>query len=375
MAGLTVDDLTYRYPGAPAATLEHLSLAIASGEAHALLGGSGAGKTTLLNLLSGLLEPTAGALRLDGRDLAPLSPGARGIAQVFQFPVLYDSLSVLDNLTMPLRARGVGARARRAQADVVARQLGYADLGFGALDRVRPASLSLYQKQLLAVGKALLTPDLSLLLLDEPLTAVEPSLKWRLRQTLKAVQADRGVTMVYVTHDQTEALTFADRVSVMRDGKILQTAAPSALYDAPEHTWVGHFIGSPGLNLIDAELVGDVLVREDWRWPLPAAERCGVPGGWPAGPVQLGFRPEWGRLQLDPQAERAELLRGPIVSRSLQGLDADGEFGLTELALPEPVRVRGPLTGQPGALASLLLSRFVLFRDQQRLANIEDTPC
>lgn len=372
---MTIEDLSFSYPGAPAATLEQLNLQIASGEAHALLGGSGAGKTTLLNLLSGLLKPTAGALSLGGRDLAQLAPGERGVAQVFQFPVLYDSLSVLDNLTMPLRARGVGARERRAQADMVAGQLAFADLGFGALDRVRPASLSLYQKQLLAVGKALLTPDLGLLLLDEPLTAVEPSLKWRLRQTLKAVQAERGVTMVYVTHDQTEALTFADRVSVMRDGNILQSAAPSALYNEPEHTWVGHFIGSPGLNLIDAELVGDVLVREDWRWPLPSAERFGLAGGWPPGPVQLGFRPEWARLQLGPAADDVALLRGAIASRALQGLDADGEFGLTEVRLPEPVRVRGPLTGQLGAQASLALSRFVLFRQQQRVASIEGPSC
>ncbi|MEM1230766.1 MAG: ABC transporter ATP-binding protein [Pseudomonadota bacterium] len=362
MAAITIEALTFSYPGAAEPTLDALSLEIAAGEAHALLGGSGAGKTTLLNLLSGLLQPTGGTLRLGGRSLAGVAPGARRTAQVFQFPVLYDRLSLLDNLTMPLRARGVRRRPRNERGRAIATQLEFEALGMADLERMRPGVLSLYQKQLLAIGRALATPRLELLLLDEPLTAVQPSAKWRLRQTLKAVQAELGMTMVYVTHDQTEALTFADRVSVMRDGVILQSAPPRDLYERPAHTYVGHFIGSPGLNLIDAELVGETLVREDWRCPLPAAlaQRC------TPGPVQLGFRPEWAQVITGAAAERAAdaaLLPAAVAGATVQGRDASGDYGLLALSVPEPVRVQTALSRPLPQRALLHLTQLVLFQD------------
>ena len=209
MAKISLDDLSFSYPGAQTETLSKLNLSIANGEAHALLGASGAGKTTLLNILSGLLVPTGGALRFDDLDVSHQQGRERNVAQVFQFPVLYESLSVADNLAFPLKTRKMQPEAIKQRLDYICSELGLNDLR-----KAKPAGLSLFQKQLVAVGKALVRPDVSMVLLDEPLTAVEPRIKWRLRQTLRRVQADLKVTMIYVTHDQTEALTFADRVSV-----------------------------------------------------------------------------------------------------------------------------------------------------------------
>ena len=227
MARIILSDVGFRYPNATQDTLSGLNLDIANGEAHALLGASGAGKTTLLNVLSGLLTPTSGQLLLDGRDVSQLAGRARNVAQVFQFPVLYPSLTVAENLAFPLRTRGADAAKIRDRVDYLCDELSISELR----DR-KPRALSLFEKQLVAVGKALVLEDVSLVLLDEPLTAVQPKIKWQLRQTLRKVQRDLGVTMIYVTHDQTEALTFADRVSILTDGGILQTGTPAEVYQA-----------------------------------------------------------------------------------------------------------------------------------------------
>ncbi len=290
MAEIRLEGLTFRYPNASEATLSELTLAVPRGEAHALLGSSGAGKSTLLNLLSGLLPAPPGSIFFDDVDVGRLEPWARKVTQVFQFPVLYEAMTVLENLCFPMRELAAGEQQRRAR-DVAER------LGIHGVLTAKPAALTLVQKQLAAIGKALMRPDVSLVLLDEPLTAAEPGHKWRLRQTLRALQADLGATMIYVTHDQTEALTFADRVSVLHEGRILQTGTPEALVDAPDHEHVGYFVGSPGMNLIDGEVrngralirTGDGGVLE--LGALPVAD----------GPCRFGFRPEWAVLSQEPE--------------------------------------------------------------------------
>ncbi|MFT4769874.1 MAG: glycerol transport system ATP-binding protein [Glaciecola sp.] len=354
MARISLENLGFTYPGADAATLSELNLSIADGEAHALLGASGAGKTTLLNILSGLLTPTSGALRFDEQDVSRQSGRLRNVAQVFQFPVLYESLSVAENLAFPLKTR-------KASPSVTAERLDYIcnELDIESLRGLKPAALSLFQKQLVAVGKALIRPDVSMVLLDEPLTAVEPRTKWRLRQTLRRVQADLKVTMIYVTHDQTEALTFADRVSVLTAGGILQTGTPEQVYSSPEHEFVGHFVGSPGMNFLPARALG-----------VAGAERA-------------GFRPEWAILRTAntaiPSLPTCTPATGHLSCRVLrvrvQGAQAGKPFGLLTLATAHgEVAVRGEFPDAAVSVGDTLdmqVTRCIGYSDQRKVSDIE----
>jgi glycerol transport system ATP-binding protein len=337
MARITLNDVGFRYPNATQDTLSSLNLDIANGEAHALLGASGAGKTTLLNLLSGLLTPTSGQLLLDGRDVSQLAGRARNVAQVFQFPVLYPSLTVAENLAFPLRTRGADATKIADRVDYLCDELSISELRGR-----KPRALSLFEKQLVAVGKALVLEDVSLVLLDEPLTAVQPKIKWRLRQTLRKVQRDLGVTMIYVTHDQTEALTFADRVSILTDGGILQTGTPAEVYQAPEHEFVGHFVGSPGMNFLPNSALG-----------VSAGER-------------LGFRPEWAVL------DDSGPVQGVVTRTLIQGTRDSEPYGLVTLATEYgELLVRGATNRRVGESTALRVHRYVAFTNQQRVGEGE----
>ena len=337
MSRITLANLGFRYPGANADTLSGLNLDITEGEAHALLGASGAGKTTLLNLLSGLLAPTEGRLEFDGKDVSHATGRERNVAQVFQFPVLYEALSVAENLAFPLEVRGSSRTEIADRVDYIC-----AELDIGDLRARKPRTLSLFEKQLVAVGKALVRPDVSMVLLDEPLTAVEPRVKWRLRQSLRKVQADLGVTMIYVTHDQTEALTFADRVSVMAEGRILQTGTPEDVYLAPEHEFVGHFVGSPGMNFVPSSALG-------------------VSGG-----DRVGFRPEW--TALDDRGS----VSGVVSTIRTQGT-RDGEpYGITFVETDfGRLAARGRIGAAPGDRTALRVDRYILFADQQKVSSSE----
>ena len=338
MAEVQLQNVTYAYPGAAAPVFSALNLTVPAGQAHALLGASGTGKSTLLSLLSGLLRPSAGCVKFDGKDMTRVEPAARGVAQVFQFPVLYESLSLAGNIGFPLRNRGFGAAEIDARVREIAALVGIEDL------RRRPAALSLYEKQLVAIAKALIRPHIDLVLLDEPLTAVAPGIKWRLRQTLKDAQRSLGVTMVYVTHDQTEALTFADEVSVLGEAGIVQTASPQALYDEPAHKYVGHFVGSPGMNFLPAALVDPA------RW---------------AADVELGFRPDWARV-----AQRgAAPLAGTVVGVRHQGMREGRAIGLLSLDVQgHRVHVNGFTDVAPQSEISVELARWLIFRDGLRIA-------
>ena len=337
MAQITLKNVGFRYPGAVQDTLSELHLDIANGEAHALLGASGAGKTTLLNLLSGLLFPTAGQLLFDGRDVSQLAGRARNVAQVFQFPVLYESLSVAENLAFPLQTRGAAAADIADRVDYICDEL-----AISRLRACKPHALSLFEKQLVAVGKALVRADVSLVLLDEPLTSVEPKIKWRLRQTLRKVQADLGVTMIYVTHDQTEALTFADRVSILTAGGILQTGTPAEIYQAPGHEFVGHFVGSPGMNFVPNSAL-NVSVGE-----------------------RLGFRPEWAVL------DASGPVQGVVTRTRIQGTRDGAPYGLVTLATEYgELSVRDATNVEVGKNTALRVRRYVAFAGQQKVGEGE----
>ena len=245
MARIKLDQLRHSYVADPQReedwALKTLNIEFADGGAFALLGPSGCGKTTLLNLISGLLRPTKGRILFDGRDVTDESPEQRNIAQVFQFPVIYDTMTVYNNLAFPLRNRGV------AEAEVDRRVHEIAGmLELEATLQKRAAGLTADGKQKISLGRGLVRSDVNVIMFDEPLTVIDPHLKWVLRSKLKELHQRIRRTMIYVTHDQTEALTFADQVVVMKDGEVVQIGSPVELFEKPKHTFVGHFIGSPG---------------------------------------------------------------------------------------------------------------------------------
>jgi glycerol transport system ATP-binding protein len=292
MAKIVLEKLAHAYNAQPRSEREfavkQLHMTWEQGGAYALLGPSGCGKTTLLNIISGLVTATRGRVLFDQRDVTLLPTEARNIAQVFQFPVVYDTLTVGENLAFPLRNRKVPREAIKARVAEIARLL---DLS-AVLDR-KARNLTADLKQKISLGRGLVRADVAAILLDEPLTVIDPHLKWRLRSTLKDIHRRLNATMIYVTHDQTEALTFANKVVVMHDGYVVQTGTPEELFTRPAHTFVGHFIGSPGMNVLPCTIEG-ATARIDG---VPVALARAYPV-LPAGArIELGVRPEFATLR------------------------------------------------------------------------------
>ena len=288
MARITIKDLRQSYYDNPQRdedwALKRLTLELADGGAFALLGPSGCGKTTLLNLVSGLLKPTEGRIYFDDRDVTDATPEQRNIAQVFQFPVIYDTMTVYDNLAFPLRNRGVGETDVDRKVREIAAML---DLE-RTLNR-RASGLTADGKQKISLGRGLVRSDVNVIMFDEPLTVIDPHLKWVLRSKLKELHHRIGRTMIYVTHDQTEALTFADKVVVMKDGEIVQIGTPIELFERPRHTFVGHFIGSPGMNVLPCQVAsGKVMFAGMTVDAMNAAAYRGS-----GQKLELGVRPEF----------------------------------------------------------------------------------
>ena len=223
-----------------------------------------AARPRLLNLISGIVTPSRGKILFDGKDITPLSTQKRNIAQVFQFPVIYDTMTVGENLAFPLKNRGVPKPEIDARVAEIARLLDLTPY----LAR-KATRLTADAKQKISLGRGLVRSDVAAVLFDEPLTVIDPELKWQLRSKLKALHRELDLTMIYVTHDQTEALTFADTVVVMHDGRVVQSGTPAELFDKPEHTFVGYFIGSPGMNIVPARGAG---ARSAYRRPQDRAE-------------------------------------------------------------------------------------------------------
>ena len=283
-------DLAHSYKPSPKTdedwALLPLNMAFEDGGAYALLGPSGCGKTTMLNIISGLVTPSHGSVRFDGADVTHASPQERNIAQVFQFPVIYDTMTVAENLAFPLRNRGIAPERIRQRVGVVAEMLELS----GQLHR-RAAGLAADAKQKISLGRGLVREDVSAVLFDEPLTVIDPHLKWQLRRKLKQIHHELKLTLVYVTHDQVEALTFADEVVVMTRGRAVQIGSASELFERPQHTFVGHFIGSPGMNFLRARWNGRG-VEIDGRTLRASADPVALAA---AGDFTLGVRPEYVR--------------------------------------------------------------------------------
>jgi glycerol transport system ATP-binding protein len=288
MTRITLDGVAHSYTRHPRNpkdyALRPLHHVWEQGMAYALLGPSGCGKTTLLNIISGLIIPSEGRLLFDDRDVTRLPTEQRNIAQVFQFPVIYDTMTVAENLAFPLRNRKLPKAAITARVAEIAAMLELTP----DLNR-RARGLTADAKQKISLGRGLVRSDVSAVLFDEPLTVIDPALKWELRSKLKAVHRALDLLMIYVTHDQTEALTFADRVVVMNEGQAVQIGTPEELFERPDHTFVGYFIGSPGMNLLPASIEGHRAYVGNSEVTLGAA----YPTLPESAKLQIGVRPDF----------------------------------------------------------------------------------
>jgi multiple sugar transport system ATP-binding protein len=346
MAELRIEGLSKRFGGTRA--VEDVSLTAADGEVLALLGPSGCGKSTLLRLIAGLETPDAGRVRLDGADVTALAPAERDVAMVFQSYALYPHMTVEANVAVPLRLRKVARGEVRRRVDEAAALLGIGHL----LDR-RPRQLSGGQRQRVAVARAIVRQP-RVFLLDEPLSNLDALLRERTRRELKLLFARLGTTVVYVTHDQAEGMTLADRVAVLREGRIEQVGTPAGVYRLPQTRFVAGFVGSPPMNLLPGEVFG----RDELRG------------------VVVGVRPE----DLEVEQRSTPSARGGGVERADGGLalparvvlieDLGGHGVLVlELESAERTRVQAllPRGGEstppvPGTAVDLLLPRDRLHR-------------
>ncbi len=333
-----------------------LKMTFQDGGAYALLGPSGCGKTTMLNIISGLIAPSRGAVHFDGVDKTMATPQQRNIAQVFQFPVVYDTMTVGENLAFPLRNRKVPAAQITARVGQIAEMLEMSH----QLDQ-RAAGLSADEKQKISLGRGLVRSDVSAVLFDEPLTVIDPQLKWQLRRKLKQIHNELKLTLIYVTHDQVEALTFAEQIMVMSRGKVVQVGTPEELFERPAHTFVGHFIGSPGMNLLAIDVSGDGTVKVEGQ-PVdpPAGMRL------PKGQAKLGIRPEYTRLAQigQPGAVAATVVKVQnIGTYQLLTARVGSSLVRARLGLWHELPERGATTG-----LVLLGSHSCFYRDEELVA-------
>jgi glycerol transport system ATP-binding protein len=328
MARIVLSGLAHSYLSKPASendyALRKTEHIWEDGSAYALLGPSGCGKTTLLNIISGLVKPSEGQVLFDGKEVTALLPQERNIAQVFQFPVIYDTMKVYDNLAFPLRNRKVPEADIRVRVEEVAEMLELQDV----LHK-RAANLSADAKQKISLGRGLVRSDVAAILFDEPLTVIDPHLKRLLRRKLKQIHARFKLTMIYVTHDQLEALTFADQVVVMNEGQVIQSGTPQNLFENPQHTFVGYFIGSPGMNFIPCQMHnGSAAVADRHILVGKGSEKL-------SGHFELGIRPEF--LKLHSQAVPGS---HPVLIKAIEDL---GNCKIVTLQLANlPLKIKLP---------------------------------
>jgi multiple sugar transport system ATP-binding protein len=260
VAVILLDGVTKAFAGGVQA-VDDVTLEIADGEFLVLVGPSGCGKSTLLRMIAGLEETTGGVIRIDGNDVTELPPRARDIAMVFQNYALYPHMTVRENLAYGLKVRKTAKEETQRRVAQVAELLGLDEL----LER-RPAALSGGQRQRVAMGRAIVREPKAFLM-DEPLSNLDAKLRVSMRAQLSALHARLGTTTVYVTHDQVEAMTLGQRVAVMRDGKILQVDSPQVLYASPVNLFVAAFIGSPAMNLVEADVAQGAIGFAGFRLP------------------------------------------------------------------------------------------------------------
>jgi multiple sugar transport system ATP-binding protein len=294
LADVRFDQATRIYPGTEVPAVDALDLQIEDGEFVVLVGPSGSGKTTALRMLAGLEDVDAGAILIGGRDVTDDPPKERDVAMVFQNYALYPYLTVAANIGFPLRVARVKRAERERRVREVAAMLGLVDY----LER-KPGQLSGGQRQRVAMGRAIVR-EASVFLMDEPLSNLDAKLRVQMRADIAALQSRLGVTTVYVTHDQAEAMTLGNRVAVMHDGRLQQCAAPRELYERPVNTFVAGFIGSPAMNLVTLPLANGSVAFGGVDVPIPAGARNGG-----RDRVVVGVRPE--SLELATEGMQAQV--------------------------------------------------------------------
>ena len=319
MAEVEFRGVTKRFSGETTA-VDALDLEVADGELMVLVGPSGCGKSTALRMVAGLEQPTEGSILIGGRDVAGLSPGARDVAMVFQSYALYPHMTVRKNLAFPLRRRRMEKPEIEQRVAAVAEMLELDEL----LHR-KPAQLSGGQRQRVAMGRALIREPLAFLL-DEPLSNLDAKLRSELRAELKRLHARLEITMIYVTHDQVEAMTLGDRIAVMNRGRLLQVGTPEEVYGRPCNVFVARFVGSPAMNLLPGTTVGQDAA------------------------VTIGIRPEL----LRPAAELADGLGLNVVAEVVEPLGSDVfVHGRTDAGDEVVARLPGKARVAPGERVAL----------------------
>ena len=259
MAKIELSNISHSYNPEeknPIYALKPFSMTWEDGKRYAILGASGCGKTTMLNIVSGLVKPSDGKILFDDNDVTDLKTESRNIAQVFQFPVIYNTMTVYDNLAFPLKCRDFSKEKIDERVKSVSDTL-----NLSSYLNSPARKLTADQKQLISLGRGLVREDVAAVLMDEPLTVIDPDLKFRLRRSLKEINEQYKTTLVYVTHDQNEAMTFADNIIVMDQGEIVQVGLPKDLFERPKTTFVGYFIGSPAMNLFSSEITSNNSIK------------------------------------------------------------------------------------------------------------------
>lgn len=283
MAGITFSDVTCRYEGASRDSVSHLNLDIKDGEFLVLVGPSGCGKSTVLRMLAGLEEVTSGSIHIGDVDATDLPSQDRDIAMVFQSYALYPHMTVRDNIAFPLKMAKFPKDKMNRRVEEAARLLDLTDY----LDR-KPKALSGGQRQRVAMGRAIVREP-QVFLMDEPLSNLDAKLRVQTRTQISELTTQLDVTTVYVTHDQTEAMTMGHRVAVLKDGVLQQVDTPSNLYDHPANEFVAGFIGSPSMNILSCSVDADGARLENAVVPVPAEVRSRMHAD---GAIHLGVRPE-----------------------------------------------------------------------------------
>jgi multiple sugar transport system ATP-binding protein len=337
MARIEFVRVSKHFPKQPQPAVQDLSLAAEDGEFLVVLGPSGCGKTTALRMLAGLEDPDSGDIRIAGKSVVDLEPRDRDIALVFQQYALYPHLNARDNILYPLKVQGLSSAEKTSRLERATKVLGIPKL----LDR-KPGQLSGGEQQRVALGRAIVRQPRAFLM-DEPLSNLDAQLRLHMRTELKALQRELGVTTFFVTHDQAEAMTLADRIAVMNAGRLQQIGTPDEVYGEPANHFVAEFLGSPPMNLMPASPEGDTLMVEGgWRLPMPAGSRLTNRA------VTVGLRPEAIQLTMGPSQTgyRTEVfLTEPLGSEVIVNVRVGGKL--------VKVRTAPEVRPQPGEIVSL----------------------
>ncbi|GGA86364.1 glycerol-3-phosphate ABC transporter ATP-binding protein [Brucella endophytica] len=376
MSALSLKNIAKSFGGN--AILKGVSLDVEPGEFIALVGPSGCGKSTLLRILAGLDHADGGQILIGGKDMSAVAAADRNIAMVFQSYALYPHLTAGQNIAVPLAMRRLtgaqrlpligslipGQRAIRAKIASDVREMAASLKIDHLLDR-KPGQMSGGQRQRVALARAMVREP-SVFLMDEPLSNLDANLRVHARGEIVDLHRRAGVPALYVTHDQAEALSMADRVAVMIGGNLLQLATPQAIYDDPAHVEVARFIGQPRINLLPARVENGIVAFGDLRLSLEET-------GHDADPVTIGIRPEFVRLAarghgLSAHIERMEFLGSEVILHCR--LDA---IGGTVVAKLTPAETRGLATGQPVALALEAHRAMVFAEDGRRLRAVPNS--